>query len=81
MLVLVLHERERNHVLQRLCIQFMMREVEGGWTWGGHHSVQDRKTCKALKRLTMLARVVGLIPGGGKRGRKHPSNKIEVDMD
>ena len=24
------------------------------------------KTCKALKRLTMLARVVGLIPGGAR---------------
>lgn len=29
---------------------------------------EDRKTCKALKRLTMLARVVGLIPGGNGPG-------------
>ena len=78
MLSLVLHERERNHVLQRLCIQFMIREVEGGWTWGGHHSVQDRKTCKALKRLTMLARVVGLIPGGGKPGKNAEATKSKL---
>lgn len=29
---------------------------------------EDRKTFKALKRLTMLARVVGLIPGGNGPG-------------
>eukprot|EP00435_Cladocopium_sp_Y103_P034668 s1100_g9.t1 len=40
----------------QLCRDFAMKVTE------------DRKTCKALKRLTMLARVVGLIPGGNGPG-------------
>ena len=33
---------------------------------------QDRKICKALKRLTVLARVVGVIQGARSEPQAHP---------
>ena len=39
-----------------------------------HVCLEDRKISKALKRLVMLARVVGLVPQGPKdlKGSKRP---------